>query len=503
MLSESVIGLFGVAAWYGGLATTAVVLLIVAVAVCVRFYLQLRKAEADRDKLVAAHKDMEAAIKAKSEFLVDMSHEIRTPMNALTSFTEILTQRILQNCGAELKEETEGILDIIKKSCHDLLATINDVLDYIKVDANLLKIESVPTSIKQIVHDVCHVEKPNVAAKRLDLSIKYGTKIPRVVLSDPVRIRQILANLIGNAIHFTEKGTITVVCEVVSNDATVSTTIRSATVQKDTGEKCRDSFAASSLQIKISVMDTGIGLSSAQIQELFKPFRHADSSVARSERSSGLGLSIAMRLATLMDGTISVESTPGQGSTFSLLLNVYVPEGEYAETVLAEQENNVDTAQRGSQLLTGLDIRIPKQNPVASPPDRNRPLQDTRILVVEDMAVNQAIIATLLRDAGAQVAIADNGALGVQKVMQDSDNGLFFDVVLMDMQMPVMDGYEATSFLRKHGYRRPIIAVTAHALTGDREKTLEAGCDDYIAKPIDNKTLITVISKHLDGTVQL
>jgi len=490
-------GLFGIVTVSGGIAVTAVLFLIAALIVCVRLYLLLRKAEADRDGWIAVNKDMESAIKAKSEFLVDMSYEIRTPMNALTSFTEILTQRIAQNCSAELKEETEGILDIIKKSCHDLLATINDVLDYIKIDANLLNIESVPTSIKQIVHNVCHVEKPNVVAKHLDLSIKYGAGLPPVVLSDPVRIRQILGNLIGNAIQFTEKGTITVFCEVVSGEGMAPSAIKSA-ASKESGEKSPGAFAASSVQIKISVVDTGVGLSPAQIQEIFKPFRHADSSSAQTGHRTGLGLSIAIRLATIMDGTISVESTPGQGSTFSLLLNVYVPEGEYADAVLAEQDHKAETLQSGSQLLTGLDIRIPKKKPVESSPDASRPLQHARILVVEDMAVNQAIIAMLLRDAGAQVAIADNGALGVQKVMQDMDNGLFFDVVLMDMQMPVMDGYEATSFLRKHGYRRPIVAVTAHALTGDREKTLAAGCDDYIAKPIDNKTLIKVISKYLE-----
>jgi len=224
-----------------------------------------------------------------------------------------------------------------------------------------------------------------------------------------------------------------------------------------------------------------------------------DSSVPQRERSTGLGLSVALRLATLMDGTIDIESTPGQGSRFSLLLNVYVPEGSYANAVLSEQEKNRQGAgQSNSQLLTGLDIRLPKKQSEEMSAGKGRPLRNSRILVVEDMAVNQAIMATLLRDAGAQVAIADNGAMGVQKVMQDMDNGLLFDVVLMDMQMPVMDGYEATTFLRKHGYQRPIVAVTAHALTGDREKTLEAGCDDYIAKPIDNKTLIEIIQKYLD-----
>ena len=495
MFSESVIF---VVTLQGGITVAACILLVIALCVCVRLYLLLRKAAVAREELIAANKNMEVAIRAKSEFLVGMSHEIRTPMNALTSFTEILTQRIAQNSTAELKEETEGILDIIKKSSRDLLTIINDVFDYIKIDANLLNIESVPVSIKQVIHDICHVEKPSVIAKHLDLSIKYGSGIPPVILSDPMRIRQILSSLIDNAVKFTDKGTITVLCEMLNSNDSAAATIKTSVSAKEMEESDHeDVFSASSMLLKISVIDTGVGLSHAQIQALFKPFRYSDSAAARHSRGTGLGLSIAMRLATLMDGTIHVESTLGQGSTFSLLLHVYVPQGSYANAVLAERGNQKSSEHNGSQLLSGLDIRIPKTHTEKVHSDKGKPLQNARILIVEDMAVNQAILSTLLRDAGAQVAIADNGAMGVQKVMQDMDNGLVFDVVLMDMQMPVMDGYEATSFLRKHGYRRPIIAVTAHALSGDREKTFEAGCDDYLAKPIDNKTLLAVISKYV------
>ena len=460
---------------------------------CVRLRQRLRQSEADRTALLAATKDMEAAVKAKSEFLAAMSHEIRTPLNALTSFAEILIQRSLQNCSVELKEETEGILDIIKKNSHDLLSIINDVFDYIKIDANLLEIESVPLSIKQVIHDACHAEKPNVIAKHLDLVIKYGEEIPQTILSDPVRIRQILSNFISNAVQFTEKGTITVLCEAHDIDSSTAV-VNPAAVDTGVGTKYKSSFAASSTQLKISVSDTGIGISPARIQELFKPFKHMDSSLPQPKRGAGLGLNIAMRLAMLLDGMITVESTLGRGSTFSLVLNVYVPEG--TPPVLGDRRES----SRGSRLHEGLDIRVPKNVPdPAVPLGVSRPLRDVRILVVEDMAVNQVIIATLLRDAGAQVELADNGALGVQKVMQDMDNGLLFDVLLMDMQMPVMDGYEATAYLRRNGYNRPIIAVTAHALTGDREKTLKAGCDDYIAKPIDNHALIEMILKHVDG----
>jgi len=485
MLSVS-IGLFGFVVLHEGIAIAMAVLLFAVLAICVQLYLLLRKATAARNELSASNREMKAATKAKGEFLVDMSHSIRTPMNALISFSEILTQRATQNCTAEFREESEGILDIIKKNSRDLLDTINDVLDYIKIDANMLEIESVPMSIKQVIHEVCHAEKPNVIAKHLDFSIKYNGAIPPLILSDPIRIRQILSNLISNAVKFTDKGTITVVCEAL--DVSPSTPMLEKRAVSMKGAEIP--FSASLIRLKVSVIDTGVGLTLAQIQDLFKPFKLLDSSVAKDGRCSGLGLSVAMRLAMLLDGTIEVESLPGQGSTFALLLNVYVIQGMPAS--LKWRENNG----LGSQLLAGLDIRVPKPAEAASPDDR-QPLRNVRVLLVEDMAVNQVIISTLLREAGAQVEIADNGAMGVQRVMQDMDNGLVFDVILMDMQMPVMDGYEATALLRKHNYNRPIVAVTAHALTGDREKTLKAGCDDYIAKPIDNQALIAMVKRYV------
>ena len=476
--------------WLIGILVLAVLAVFALTVVCVRLYLLLRKTAVARDELVTVNKDMEATIKAKSEFLVAMSYEIRTSMNALTSFAEILVQRSLQNCGAEQKEKTEGILGVIQKSSQELLSIINEVFDYIKLDANLLEIESVPMSIKQVIHDICYAEKPSVIAKHLDLSITYSGDIPPTILSDPVRIRQILLHLISNAIKFTKKGTITVLCEV--HDVVTPSSKQSVTSAKDTVEP-RNSLSDSLKQLKISVIDTGIGISPSHVQELFKPFKHKDSPASlQSKRGMGLGLTIAMRLATLMDGAITVESAPGQGSVFSLLLNVYVPE-DPQQVLSGHSKDGVQ--HRGSRLHEGLDIRMPqKTEAIAS--DESRPLKNVRVLVVEDMVVNQVIIATLLRDAGAQVEIADNGAMSVQKIMQDMDNGLMFDVILMDIQMPVMDGYEATSYLRKHGYTRPIIAVTARALTGDMEETLKAGCDDYVAKPIDNQKLIEMIRKY-------
>ena len=473
-----------------GVIVVLVVAVVALVALCAHLYRSLRKATASLDELITQNKDMEAAAKARGEFLASMNHEIRTPMNALTSFIDILAQRTLQSCSAETKEETEGVLDIIKKSSNDILTITDDVFDYIKIDANLLEIESVPMSIKQVIHDVSHVEKPNVIAKNLDLSVKYRGVIPPTILSDPVRIRQILTHLVTNAIKFTDKGSITVLCEVLDDGAA-----KSAPANETDGKR-QHSFSASSKQLRISVTDTGTGVSPEHIQDLFRPVKHSDSSLLRSKRGSGLGLNIAMRLATLLDGTITVESTLGQGSTFSLLLNVYVPEGTFP--VLPEHKDSEVIPHEESRVHAGLDIRKPKDRS-GEPEGENQPLQNVRVLVVEDVLVNQVVVATLLRDAGAQVELADNGAMAIQKVMQDQDNGLFFDVILMDVRMPVMDGYEATAYLRKYDYRHPIIAVTALSSASDREKTLEVGCNDYISKPIDNQALINMIKKYVDA----
>lgn len=475
-----------------GIALLLAVLAIVFAALGVRLYLLLRKVTAERDELAVASQDMEAATKAKGEFLASMSHEIRTPLNALTSFSEILIQRSIQGGNTTFQEENGSIIDIIKQSSVDILNIINSVIDYVKMDANLLEIESVPMSIKQVIHDVCHAEKPNVIAKHLDLSIKYSGDIPPTILSDPLRIRQILSNLVSNAVKFTEKGTISVLCEAIDSSSPITAKDDANAETKDGTHKThRPSLPSSLRQLKISVIDTGIGISASAIPDLFKPFKRDHSSSSKVQLGTGLGLNIVHRLATLMDATINVESIPGQGSIFSLLMNVFIPDEESQELRPSEP-----APQTGSQLREGLDIRMLKTTE-AGPVDKDRPLQKMRILVVEDMAVNQVIVATLLRSAGAKVELADNGAMGVQRIMQDMDNGLVFDVILMDMQMPVMDGYEATAYLRKYGYQRPIIAVTAHALTGDREKTIKAGCDDYIAKPIDNQALIDMIKKHV------
>ena len=485
----SVSALFGTIPWTGGLIAVLALAVTVLALLCTWLYRLLRRATAIRDRLIAANRDMEAATKAKGQFLVSMNSEIQESMKSLTGFIEILAQRELQHCTPELKEEMEGLLDHIKTHNEDILAVLNDVFDYIKIDANLLEIESVPMSIRQVVHDICHVEKPHIVAKHLDFSVQYNGEIPPTILSDPVRIQQILTHLIRHAVRFTDKGTITVLCEALAGDDDTGTPPQNTATQT-TEDTEQDSFSASPMQLKISVIDTGVGIPTSHIRDIFKPFKRTDSSVLNPASDTALGLNIAMRLARLLDGTITVESIPGQGSTFSLLLNVYASMGP--PPILSEHREQ----REDSRLLAGLDIRQPNVKTESSP-DEVLPLQGLRVLVVEDMAVNQVILAALLREAGAQVELTDNGAMGVQKIMQDIDNGLFFDVILMDMRMPVMDGYEATAYLRKHHYHRPIIAVTALTVEGDWEKTLEAGCDDCLAKPVDPLAMIETIKKHV------
>ena len=436
--------------------------------------------ETNRD-LTEAKKFADLAARAKSDFLANMSHEIRTPMNAVFGFTDILVQRLIWHSTPQERKESEGIVEIIRQNSRDLLTIINDILDFSRMEANLLEVESVPVSIKQVIEDIRQMAQPNAEAKFLELSVEYKEPIPRRILSDPTRLRQILMNLVNNAIKFTEKGRVRIRCSTAMGQ-------RSADDDRVDGESM-----PAPIVLCVDVIDTGIGITAEQLKGLFAPFTQVDTSTTRRFGGTGLGLSIARKLAIMLDGDITVASKPGLGSTFSLLVHVYLPAEQ--STHLAKTENREQEG--GFSTVRIFDERVAPQGETETPLPRALPLGGVRVLLVEDMIVNQLVISTQLKDAGARVEIAGNGEIGLKKLNSDADNGLFFDVVLMDMQMPVMDGYEATRTLREQGYTQPIIAITAHALSGDREKTIEAGCDDYITKPVDRKVLIETIRKHL------
>jgi signal transduction histidine kinase/CheY-like chemotaxis protein len=454
-----------------------------------------RLTETNRE-LINAKKSADTAAKIKNDFLANMNHDIRTPMNAIIGFTDIFVQRALQSGYVEEWEGFNGILEIIQKSSSDLLTIINDLLDFSQIEANLLQIESVPMSIKQLIDKIEQLESPKAAEKDLKFSIRYSEPIPELILGDPVRLRQILLNLTDNAIKFTSKGKIEIYCEMLRNSGSKSPTklhkIKINGHQTD----------PEAIILKISILDTGIGISPKQMEYLFQPFA-VDYSLTREFGGTGLGLSIAKRLAQLMDGNITVKSEPNVGSVFTLMLHVYLPSKEESSIFTEKNRPKSDKdsfLESESESELGSDVYGQIETVVSEKGDDpllQQPLKNVRVLLVEDMQINQLVISTQLRNAGAKVEIADNGELGIQKITQDMDNGLFFDVILMDMQMPVKDGYEATAQLRSQGYNRPIIAVTAHALTGDREKTIEAGCNDYISKPIERKILIETIKKCL------
>ena len=278
--------------------------------------------------------------------------------------------------------------------------------------------------------------------------------MPETIQSDPTRLRQILINLVGNAVKFTETGRIQLIMRL--QDAN-----------------------SSNPKLKFDVIDTGIGMSEEQAEKLFQPFTQADSSTTRQFGGTGLGLSISKRLAMQLGGDVSVTSKPGQGSTFSVTVTTGSLEG------VRMLENPTESSLKSR-------ARTPQT------PRRDQQKLSCRILLAEDGPDNQRLISFILKKAGAEVTVAKNGRIAVETALIAESEGTPFDVILMDMQMPVLDGYDATRQLRKAGYSKPIIALTAHAMNSDRQKCLKAGCDDFASKPIEREKLIQLIAEHVE-----
>ncbi len=398
------------------------------------------------ERLDDAKRAAEAANQSKSEFLANMSHEIRTPMTAILGFAETLLDPNLS--------ETERLtaINTIRRNGQYLLEIINDILDISKIEAGKLGIEKKPWALPRIVSEVASLMRVRTDAKGLSFEVEYAGTIPETLHTDPIRLRQILINLIGNAIKFTEKGGVRLITRLVRDDS-------------------QHPF------IRFEVVDSGIGMTPEQVARLFQPFTQGDSTTTRRHSGTGLGLYISKRLTDLLGGEIAVvESQPGRGTRFAVTVETGPLDGvkmldRPVDAALAAEEANAERATAAAL--------------------------DCRILLAEDGPDNQRLISFVLKKAGAEVTIAENGQIAAEKALAARDAGRSFDVILMDMQMPVLDGYEATSLLRSKGYTGPIIALTAHAMSGDREKCINAGCDDYVAKPINRAKLLHTISQYL------
>lgn len=397
-------------------------------------------------------REAEAANQSKSAFLANMSHEIRTPMTAILGYTELLE---LEAKTHQMPELFLDSLDTIKRNGGHLMELINDILDLSKIEAGKLDIESITCSPQKIVEEVMELVQVRAEAKGLKLEASYKFPLPVKINSDPTRIRQILINLIGNAIKFTEVGTIRLETELLES----------------AGEEPR---------IQFSVIDQGIGMTESQLSNLFRPFTQADSSTTRKYGGTGLGLTICKRLAEMLGGDIFVTSEHNKGSKFSAAIRTGSLEG--VELIQELQQLNEQKKQEQ------------EETQCAFPRFNESTLQGRKILLAEDGPDNQKLIAFILKKAGAEVTVAENGEIARQKAVEAMETGIHYDVILMDMQMPILDGYEATRKIREHGYPGPIISLTANAMEGDREKCIDAGCNDHLTKPIERNNLIGTVA---------
>jgi len=383
-------------------------------------------AEDAKSKAESAAILAENAVKAKQQFLSNMSHEIRTPMNAIIGFTKVLLKT---NFTAKQKE----YLTAIKVSGDALIVLINDILDLAKVDAGKMVFEQIPFKMSRSLSAMIHIFEAKIQEKNLKLVTEFDPKIPKVLLGDPVRLHQIILNLISNAIKFTSKGKITVSVNLLYED----------------DEK---------VNIEFAIKDTGIGIAENKVSRIFENFQQASSSTSRLYGGTGLGLAIVKQLVESQGGSISVKSKLNEGSTFSFILSF--------------KKTNTNTE---------FEPELP---------EIDTELENIKILVVEDIALNQLLMKTLLDDFGFESDIADNGKIAIEKLQKKT-----YDIILMDLQMPEMNGFDTTDYIRSKMHSKiPIIALTADVTTVDLDKCKSVGMNDYLSKPVDERVLYAKIT---------
>ena len=375
-------------------------------------------------KCIAEHKTQvaEEALKFKQQFLSNMSHEIRTPMNSIIGFTNVILK-------TELDQKQKEYIDAIKKSGESLIVLINDILDLAKVDAGKMSYNNSPFNLEESISDIFKLLAPKCQEKNLEFTQKYDSSIPKILMGDAVRLRQIILNLIGNAIKFTHQGAVCVSIRIINEDA----------------EK---------VTIEFAIKDTGIGIPENRLGHIFYNFEQASDEISKEYGGTGLGLSIVKQLVELQGGTLFVESKVGEGSTFGFVMS-------FAKTI--------ETIAKKSTLVLNTDDET----------------QKIKVLVAEDIALNQMLIKIILADFGFECEIAENGKIVIEKLKENE-----YDIILMDLQMPEMNGFETTDYIRNQmKLEIPIIALTADVTSIDIEKSKKIGMNDYISKPIDEELL--------------
>ena len=398
------------------------------------------------EALLQAQQRAEAASQSKSEFLANMSHEIRTPLTAILGYTDLLRDEAIRQGAPDEQLQSMGT---IRRAGEHLLAVLNDILDLSKIEAGRMAIERIETDLPRVLFDVDSLMRSRAAQKGVQLHTRLLTPIPERVFSDPTRLRQILMNLVGNAAKFTSHGLIDIQVDL--------TTLEGAPA------------------VRIAVIDTGPGMTPEQASTLFQPFVQADTSVTRKYGGTGLGLTICRRLASLMGGEVQlVRTTPGEGSTFALTLPLQAVDGARNVYDLQACVSTPSALKETAAYAVALHGRI---------------------LLAEDGEDNQRLISHHLRQAGAHVVVAEHGRRALELILKADAAGAPFGLLVTDMQMPEMDGYTLARTLRAQQHPIAIVALTAHAMPEDRQRCLDAGCDDYASKPVDRGALIATCAR--------
>ena len=398
------------------------------------------------EQLDAARRVAERASGTKSQFLANMSHEIRTPIAAIIGYADLLLD------PARRASARPDDLQSIRRNGRHLLGVINDVLDLSKIEAGGMTVERIEADLLRLAAEAMSITRPKAVERGLDLRLVFDTRIPPTGRTDPLRLRQILINLIGNAVKFTMAGSVTL---RVSCDGPSTTDAR----------------------VRFDVVDTGVGMTESQQAKLFQPFTQADASTTRQFGGTGLGLTISRQFAQLLGGDVTVQSEPGRGSTFTVEIGVGPVPADGLVQGMSEALDGDEPADAAAEpTLFGLTL-----------------------LLAEDGLDNREILTAYLSGAGATVRTVENGRDAVTTATEAAAAGRPFAAVLMDMQMPVLDGYAAAAELRRGGYAHPILALTANAMGDDRTKCLSAGCDDYLTKPVDRAALVAAVASHAGG----